>query len=88
VSLILNGDRRVHLPVPGVLHGQRDRLAFAVRLRGEHDAGRPDWSVPFSNTVAAGFGSSGALTLETSGSSFHRASEASAVAASCVAACV
>ena len=37
VALVLERDVRVHLPKPGVLHRERDRLAAAVALEGEHD---------------------------------------------------
>ena len=37
---------RVHLPVPGVVHGERDRLPAAVALIREHDLIAPRSSVP------------------------------------------
>src|SRR4029078_10823638 len=38
VRLVLEADRGVHLPLPRILTRERDRLAAAVALVGQHDA--------------------------------------------------
>ena len=75
VRLVLERDRGVHLPLPGVLRGERDRLAAAELLRRQHHlacgrARRCRSGAPWR----AGLVGSGALMLVTCGSSAQRAS--------------